>query len=308
MLPAFLGEVDVLRSIQLLPGVSTVGEGSAGFNVRGGQTDQNLTLYDGMQLFNPTHALGFFSAFHPAASEKFDLYKGHVPAEYGGRAPAVLTVETKKPNLEKRKTELAISPFMGNAMVEGPIFKDRTSFLLAGRVSWANWMLKSIHRLEDVRNSRASFHDLTGKLHHAFSSNSQLSLSLYDSGDELQFADQYGYAWGTRLASMSWQRIAGTDWLFKSMLGTGRYRAELYEPTGLEAFRISNGLVYHQAQQTVRYAGLANHKLQAGMEWIQYQGQDEELKPFEEGGLVVPLVYPKTKAMSLRSMCRMTGQ
>ena len=299
VLPAFLGEVDVLRSIQLLPGVSAVGEGSAGFNVRGGQTDQNLILYDGMQLFNPTHALGFFSAFHPAASEKFDLYKGHVPAEYGGRASAVLTVETKKPDLEKRKTALAISPFMGNAMVEGPIVKDRTSFLLAGRVSWANWMLKSIQRLEDVRNSRASFWDLTGKLYHAFSPNSQLSLSLYGSGDELQFSDQYGYAWGSRLASLSWQRIAGTDWLFKTTVGSGQYRAELFEPTGLEAFRVSNGLNYHQAQQLVRFAGIANHKLQAGAEWIRYRGQDERLEPYEEGGLVAPLVLPKDKGNEL---------
>lgn len=178
-------------------------------------------------------------------------------------------------------------------MTEGPIAKERTSFLLGGRFSWANWMLQSIRRLEDVRNSRVSFCDITGKMYHAFSPNSRLSLSIYGSGDRLQFSDQYGYAWGTQLASLTWNRIVGTNWLFKTLVGTGRYRPELFEPTGLEAFRINNGIVYHQAQQSIRYVGFAGHKIQAGVDWVQYRGQDEELEPYEEGGLVVPFSIEK---------------
>lgn len=294
VLPTFLGEVDVLRSIQLLPGVSNVGEGSAGFNVRGGQTDQNLILYDGMQLFNPTHALGFFSAFHPAASSSFDLYKGHVPAEYGGRASAVLSVETKKPNQQKRNTEISISPFVGNIMTEAPIIKDKTSFLVAGRFSYANWLLSQVNN-DDVANSEVGFWDLTGKLHHDLNENSSLSLSVYGSGDNLQFSDRYGYSWNTQLASLHWKNIIGSNWLLSTMVGTGRYTAELFEPSGIESFRISNGLSYHQAKQTARYVGLKGHKLQGGIEWTYYVGQDEEVRPFEDGGLVLPRTLSKDR-------------
>ncbi|MGB3849154.1 MAG: carboxypeptidase-like regulatory domain-containing protein, partial [Tunicatimonas sp.] len=132
-LPAFLGEVDVVKSLLLLPGVSTVGEGASGFNVRGGRVDQNLVLQNGALLLNSSHVLGFFSVFNPDVSENFTLYKGHVPAQSGGRLSSVLTVDTRNGSYDDFRVQGGLGLVSSRLAVEGPIIKDKTSFLVGGR-------------------------------------------------------------------------------------------------------------------------------------------------------------------------------
>ena len=133
-LPTMMGEVDILKSLQLLPGVSSVGEGSSGINVRGGRTDQNLTLLNDVPVFNVSHALGFISAFNQDIIQNFSLYKGNVPANLGGRASSVLEINTRRGDFEKWKFQGGVGPVSSRFTAEGPINKHNTSLLLAGRI------------------------------------------------------------------------------------------------------------------------------------------------------------------------------
>ena len=140
----FLGELDVMRSIQSLAGVSSVGEGSSGFNVRGGNEDQNLILLDGHYIFNASHALGFYSLFHPDLIKNVDLYKTGLPSKYGGRLSSTLRVNTRDGDLNKFKFKAGVGVVSGKLSAEGPIIKDRVSFIVGARSSYANWIFNLV--------------------------------------------------------------------------------------------------------------------------------------------------------------------
>ena len=158
-----MGEIDVIKSTLLLPGVQSVGEGASGFNVRGGNADQNLILINQAPVFNPSHLFGFFSVFNPDVIKSFDLYKGGIPARYGGRLSSVLDIAMKDGNKRELVGSGGISPLTARFTVEGPIQKNRSSFILGGRSTYSDWILR---RLPDpnLRNSKAGFYDLNGKI------------------------------------------------------------------------------------------------------------------------------------------------
>lgn len=132
-LPQFMGEIDVVQSLAALPGVQTVGEGASGFNVRGGREDQNLVLMDGAPIFNSSHVLGLFSVFNPDVTDGFALYKGHMPERFGGRLSSVLDVSMRSGSMQEFKVHGGLGLYSGRAMIEGPIIRNRLSFLMAGR-------------------------------------------------------------------------------------------------------------------------------------------------------------------------------
>ena len=205
-LPSFLGEADVVKSLLTLPGVSTVGEGASGFNVRGGNIDQNLILQDGAPVFNASHALGFYSIFNPDAVSQVKLYKGYIPAFYGGRLSSVLDVRLKNGDYDNFGFSGGIGPIAGRITVNGPIVKGKTAYLLSGRTSYANWILKQAEN-PDVNNSRASFYDFNVKLNQRIGKASSIIASYYQSSDDFQFSDQYGFSWATRIAALEWNQI-----------------------------------------------------------------------------------------------------
>ena len=155
-LPAFLGEVDVVKSLLLLPGVSTVGEGSGGFNVRGGTVDQNLIMQDGMYLFNSSHVLGLFSLFNPDFVKGVNLYKGSMPAKYGGRLSSVLDVELKEGNYQKFTGKGGIGFVSSRLTLEAPISKGNSSIMFGGRASYSDWIFNVVN-VADLRESSAFF-------------------------------------------------------------------------------------------------------------------------------------------------------
>ena len=159
-MPAVLGEVDIIKSIQLLPGVTNNGEGSSGFNVRGGSVDQNLVLLDETIIYNTSHLLGFFSIFNSDAIKDIKLYKGNIPARFGGRASSVLDVRQKDGNSKKFMMTGGIGTVSSRLAIEAPIVKDRSSFLIAGRGSYAHLFLKFD---EDLKDNSAYFYDLNLK-------------------------------------------------------------------------------------------------------------------------------------------------
>ncbi|MCK4751731.1 MAG: carboxypeptidase-like regulatory domain-containing protein, partial [Bacteroidales bacterium] len=158
-LPAAFGETDIIKAALLLPGVQTVGEGASGFNVRGGSTGQNLFLLDAAPVFNSSHLFGFFSAFNPDVINSFSLYKSGIPARYGGRLSSVFDMDMKTGNKKKITASGGISPITGRLIIEGPVIKDKTSFIAGGRTTYSDWILNRVND-PSIRNSDARFYDL----------------------------------------------------------------------------------------------------------------------------------------------------
>lgn len=207
-IPSFLGEVDVIKSIQLLPGVSTVGEGASGFNVRGGSVGQNLILLDEAPVYNSSHMLGFFSVFNPDAVKDIKLYKGAVPARYGGRIASILDIRMKDGNNKKFGVDGGIGTVFSRLAVEGPIVKDKGSFILAGRRSYIDVLARPFTSFFD-NGAALNFHDLTLKTNYRFNQNNALYLSGYFGRDKFLFDREQGFSWGNKTATLRWNHLFG---------------------------------------------------------------------------------------------------
>lgn len=214
-LPALLGEVDVLRSIQLLPGVTSVGEGAAGFNVRGGSIDQNLVLLDEAPVFNSSHLFGFFSVFNPDAVKGVKLYKGGIPARYGGRLSSILDVRMKEGNSKEFEVQGGIGTIFSRLSVEAPIVKDKSSFLLAGRRSYID-VLAAPFLSGSLADTKLNFYDLTLKTNYKFSDKDQVFLSGYFGRDVFQPGEQAGFSWGNATGTLRWNHLFN-DRLFSNL-------------------------------------------------------------------------------------------
>jgi len=205
-MPAFLGEVDVLKSIQLLPGVTTVGEGASGFNVRGGSVGQNLVLLDEAPVYNSSHLLGFFSVFNPDAVKDVNLIKGGIPARYGGRIASILDIRMKEGNNKNFALTGGVGTIFTRLAVEGPIIKDKASFIIAGRRSYADVLAKLFTDVLDD-GAALNFYDLTLKTNYNINPNNRIFLSGYLGRDNFKFDENQGFNWGNRTATIRWNHI-----------------------------------------------------------------------------------------------------
>ena len=278
-LPAFMGEVDVIKSLQLLPGINTVGEGSSGFNVRGGRIDQNLVLMDGGQLFNTSHALGLLSNFNPDVVEDFTLYKGNVPAQFGGRASAVLDVRTRSGNFEKFKGKAGVGLLSSRIAVEGPIIKDKTSIIVGTRFSYSDWILKNVGNI-DVRQSAASFYDINGNITHKFSDKNSISLSYYRGNDYFRYSREFGYEYTSQLLNFRWKSLLSDRWSSTLTAVGGDYQSKLYDFNIITARSLTNGIAYYQLKQNFLYTLDEKHAFNIGGDVNVYIGKPEISNPY----------------------------
>ena len=214
-MPALLGEVDLIRSIQLLPGVSTVGEGATGFNVRGGEVDQNLILLDEAPVFNSSHLFGFFSVFNPDAVKDVKLVKGGIPAQYGGRLSSILDVRMKEGNNKKFAANGGIGVIFSRLTLEAPIVKDKSSFIIAGRRSYLD-VLAAPFLGEDLKGSAFNFYDLTLKTNYDFNEKNRLFLSGYFGRDNFDAQDVFKSNWGNATTTLRWNHLFN-DRLFSNL-------------------------------------------------------------------------------------------
>ena len=201
-MPVVLGETDILKSILLLPGVTSAGEGQSGFNVRGGGADQNLILLDEATIFNSSHVFGFFSVFNPDAIKDLKLYKGGIPARFGGRASSVLDIYQKEGNNNSFHINGGLGLISSRLLAEGPIVKDKGSFLIGARTSYAHLFLK----LADNKNS-ASFYDLNAKLNYKLNDNNSLYISSYFGRDLFNISEQFQNTYGNSTFNLRWNHI-----------------------------------------------------------------------------------------------------
>tara|TARA_R100000935_G_scaffold15157_1_gene30166 strand:- start:1598 stop:3964 length:2367 start_codon:yes stop_codon:yes gene_type:complete len=210
-LPVVFGEVDVVKSLLLLPGVSNAGEGSSGFNVRGGAVDQNLILLDEATIYNSSHLFGLFSVFNPDAIKNLKLYKGGIPAKYGGRVSSVLEIFQKDGNSKEFKANGGIGIISSRLLAEGPILKDKGSFLVGGRTSYAHLFLK----LTDNQNT-AYFYDLNTKLSYRLDNSNTILFSGYFGRDVFNINESFKNTYGNAVVNLRWNHVL-TDNIFTNL-------------------------------------------------------------------------------------------
>ena len=206
-IPSAFGESDIMKIVLTLPGVTTVGEASSGYNVRGGATDQNLILFNGGTVYNPSHLFGLFTSFNSDAVEDVELFKSSIPVEYGGRISSVLKVVSKEANMQKFTGSASIGALTSKANLEIPIVKEHVSLLLNGRTTYSDWILKQLPEKSGYRNGSANFYDVGGVLTWKLNSMHRLKLYGYWSNDKFSFSTKDNYGYQNRNVSAEWRSI-----------------------------------------------------------------------------------------------------
>lgn len=214
MIPVLFGEADLLKTIQLLPGVKSAGEGNTGFFVRGGSADQNLILLDEAPVYNASHLLGFFSVFNADAVKEATLYKGAMPTEFGGRLASVLDVKMNDGNQKRYNVRGGIGNIASRLTVEGPVVKDKGAFMVSGRRTYADVFLK-LSRDTNLRKSQLYFYDLNTKFNYKINDKNRIFVSGYFGRDNFGFADQFRFDWGNATATVRWNHLF-SDKLFSN--------------------------------------------------------------------------------------------
>ncbi|MCB0488497.1 MAG: carboxypeptidase-like regulatory domain-containing protein, partial [Cyclobacteriaceae bacterium] len=201
--PKVLGENDIIQAALTLPGVQQVGEGSAGINVRGGKTDQNLILLNNATIYNPFHFFGFFSSFNADITGSSELVKSGIPASYGGRLSSLLNMKMKVANKEKFSAKLGLSPVTTKASFEIPLIKEKTSLMVGARTTYSDWIIKQVPN-ETLKRSRPSFSDFAANLHHSYGKGNSISISGYHSEDKYKLSTDSTNHYTNQNASIEW--------------------------------------------------------------------------------------------------------
>ena len=206
-IPSALGEADIVKIVLSLPGITTVGEASSGYNVRGGATDQNLILYNGGTVYNPSHLFGLFTSFNSDAVGDVELFKSSVPVEYGGRISSVLKVTSKEGNMQKFTGQASIGVLTSKANLEIPIVKNHVSLLLNGRTTYSDWILKKLPEDSGYKDGAANFYDYGGVLTWKLSDMHRLKVYGYLSNDKFSFSSEDNYGYQNRNVSAEWRSL-----------------------------------------------------------------------------------------------------
>ena len=270
-IPPLLGEVDVLKSIQLLPGVSTVGEGASGFNVRGGSTGQNLVLLDEAPVFNSSHMLGFFSVFNPDAVKDIKLIKGGIPSRYGGRISSILDIRMKEGNSKEFEATGGIGTIFSRLAIEAPIVKDKASFIIAARRSYIDVLTKLTTNVLDD-GAALNFYDLTLKTNYNINKKNRVFVSGYLGRDNFKFDAQQGFNWGNSTLTTRWNHIFN-DRLFSNITGFfSNYDYQLaFGEDELDRFDWSSRILTYDLKPEFTYFINPKNELSFGGEFLLYR-------------------------------------
>ena len=285
--PTFLGEADVVKTLLLNPGVSTIGEGATGFNVRGGNVDQNLILQDEGFIFNASHALGFFSTFNADLIRSVELYKGTIPAQFGGRLASVLDVELRDGNFEQFKIKGGAGPVSSRISVEGPVVKEKSSFLAGFRSTYSDWVLQLIN-VEEVQRSSAFFYDANLKYTHRLNKKNTLTLSGYASQDDFVFNEQFGFDYSTWMGQLSFNTIFNDQFYNKFSITTSKYESTQTDLSPTTGSNLFNEITYYKVKDVVTRTFDEGMKLDIGLSAILYNTLPGEQTPSGELSTVIP--------------------
>lgn len=296
-IPVVLGERDLLKIATTLPGITTAGEGSAGFNVRGGKADQNLILLDNSVLYNSSHFFGIFQALNPYTVKSIDIYKGNVPAEFGGRLSSVFNINTVDVNSEKISGEASIGPVTGNLKLEIPVVKEKAALMVAGRGTYSDWILGALDN-EDLQGRSAYFYDFIAKYQHELNTKNNIEAMAYYSKDAFSITQDSLYAYENKLLSMQWNHKLNEKHQGSLKLSRSDYFFEIdYDGRPQIDFNYNFNIKETQLKLKMRYAHNANHSFTYGVSSKLYElnpgtidgkseiSQIEEFSLAEEKGL-----------------------
>ena len=295
--PVVFGEPDVLKVLLTLPGVTSVGEASSGFNVRGGSTDQNLILFSDATIYNPSHLFGFFSTFNPDVIKGFDLYKSAIPEKYGGRLSSVLDVSMRDGNSKKFSGIGGIGPLTTKLSVEGPLKKDKTSFIAGGRITYSDWLLKQIPK-SDYSESEAGFNDLSLRISHTANEKNSWYFTGYISNDNFKLNSDTLYKYGNRNLNVKWKHIFNNKFYGVAVTALDHYQyAVSSDEIPKNAFRLESGISQASLRTDFNYSPGNKHSFSFGLNSILYKIQPGSFKPSGGQSLVDPDVVPSEQGL-----------
>ena len=288
-LPTLLGEVDIIRSLQTLPGVTTVGEGANGFNVRGGNVDQNLILMDDIPIFNSAHLLGFYSVFNPDAVRDMTLYRGGTPPQYGGRSSSVLDIKLKEPNWDSLQFSGGVGILASRLLIESPIVKEKLAVMVAGRTSYTD-VLFPLLDVPAIKKTQANFYDLTTKVRWKINDKNQLFVTGYLSDDNFKIsgdslagieinASSTLFKWKTRAFGGRWNHIFNPRLFSNLSYMSSRYSPTMEIPDTAYAAQFVTQIVQSQFKSDFKFLYNPKHTFDFGISGILYRLNPGNLTP-----------------------------
>lgn len=293
--PTVFGEADIIRAVTTLPGVKTVGEASTGLNVRGGSADQNLVLMNGATIYNPSHFFGMFSAFNPEIVKDIELYKSSIPAKFGGRLSSVLDIGLREGNKKDITGSAGIGLVTSRFNIEGPLVKNKTSFILGGRSTYANWLLKMLpHPYND---SKASFYDANVVVSHRMNPKNDLYFTGYISNDRFNLASDTTYGYRNLNFNLRWKHQFSTKLLSYFSVGSDQYQYEVNSKENkVNAYKLTFDINQLNLRSDFSYSLNSDHNLEFGFNTIRYNLHPGSFQPNSEQSLVTPDVVPNEQA------------
>ena len=265
-IPIFFGEQDIIKSIVLLPGVTSSGDGSSSYYVRGGGIDQNLILYDEATIYNPSHILGFFSSFNNDIIKEVTLYKGNMPAQYGGRLSSILEVKTREGNNKETKISGGIGNINSKLNIEGPLREGNSSYLFSVRKTHINYLLQLSDK---YKNNEINIYDINLKINNTIDSNNKILISGYTGNDNVKIGGGLGVNWSNRFMTFQWEKKINNNYKSTSTLYTSKYVYNNLFKTSNTNWILNSGIKDFGIKQNFEYRG-ENNLINYGFNSIYY--------------------------------------
>ena len=296
--PVAFGETDALKVVMTLPGVKSVGEASSGFNVRGGATDQNLILFNGGTVYNPNHMFGILSAFNPDVINDVELYKSSIPAEYGGRISSVLEVRSRDGNSKKVQGSLGLGLLTSRLHLEGPIVKDRTSFILGGRTTYSNWIFDKLPSNSSYAGGRASFQDVNLGVSHKIDERNSIHAYGYFSRDKFSFSHDTTFRYRNISGSLKWHSIFNDQHSMVATVGYDSYHYGIEDTFNkFAAYTLQTAIDQVYAKLNFKSTVADAHTLSYGLNATGYDLNPGQLLPVGDSSLIAARYLDRERAV-----------
>ncbi len=296
-IPLVLGERDILKAAITLPGITTAGEGAAGYNVRGGRTDQNLILLDNGVIYNPAHFFGIFSAINPFSTGAAEIYKGNIPAEFGGRLSSVFDITTKDGNTQKFSGEASIGPVTSNIVLETPVVKDKSALLVGGRATYSDWILRTLDD-EQLNNSTASFFDIVAKYNHTIDDKNEIKATGYFSQDKFSITSDSIFDYSNRLVSLKWDHKFSEKTTGSLILSNSEYKFGIeFDGESNDDFDLGYKNNETEFKIKMKYLHSPKHKFDFGISSKLYQVNPGDIVPLGADSDVSALTIPEERGL-----------
>jgi TonB dependent receptor/CarboxypepD_reg-like domain/TonB-dependent Receptor Plug Domain len=296
-IPLILGERDIFRVAAALPGIKNVGEGASGYSVRGGKEDQNLILLDNGLIYNPSHFFGLFSAVNPFTTKRALVYKGSIPAEFGGRLSSVFDITTKSGNVKKISGEGGIGPVTSNLSLEVPVIKDKSSLIVGGRLTYSDWILKSLDD-EQLKNSQASFYDIIAKYSHKINENNLVETTFYTSKDAFSISSDSVFKYTNRLFTAKWDHNFNEKNKGELIFTNSEYKFNIeYDANNPRSFDFGYKISDTQVQLKLGYLYNDKHKISYGISSKLYGIDPGNLNPKSGESLLSPIAIARERGI-----------